>query len=341
MKPKGALAPVANSMEYFLRELPYLHDKIYSEENLNFAEQKKFLVYPSDGRDNILGALVIAANYIIPEVTVFFRNSLFRGNRTMKMSTDALHAFNSPNMAPLATIGINIEVDYKSIFRPDTIEKFNVHSYLNPNVSLLRLFPNITIQAVKAYLQPPTEGIVLQTYGAGNIPSNRDDITQALKSATDRGVLIVNCTQCIEGSVSAVYETGMVLSEAGVIPGSDMTPEAALTKLSYVLSKTEWDIETKRKMMQKNIRGELTSEEKEVKGKMLKDILQVQDEPRLEQIMVPAFAVAKGELKRLKSFHLAGATLSEPDFCDNTALHIVSKKFGIFIMSFLPAVLYE
>ena len=167
-----------------------------------------------------------------------------------------------------------------------TIDKFRVHSSLNRNVCLLRLFPSITIQTVRALLHPPIEGVILQTYGSGmfpvfcyvsalstvqvsfaywyffhisgNVPTNRQDLLDELCQAAEKGVLIINTTQCCHGTVSAIYETGAALLEAGVIPGADMTPEAALTKLSYVLSKDEWDLDTKRQMMMTSLRGELT-----------------------------------------------------------------------------------
>ncbi|CAG2114109.1 unnamed protein product, partial [Medioppia subpectinata] len=200
----------------------------------------------SDGRENLLNSLIIAGNYCIPEVTILFNNKLMRGNRTCKVSTSHLDAFDSPNMAPLVTIGITINVDWNSVFRWPTVAKFCVHSILSPNVGLLRLFPSISLETVRAFLTHPIEGVVLQTYGAGNAPSNRRDILEEFRKATDRGVIIVNITQCWSGQVVASYETGNALVEAGVISGSDMTPEACLTKLSYVLSKQEWDNKQKR-----------------------------------------------------------------------------------------------
>lgn len=156
---------------------------------------------------------------------------------------------------------------------------------MNPNVASLRLFPGITDSTIRTFLAPPIQGVVLETYGAGNAPSTRADLIAALKEANDRGVVIVNCTQCKQhvlilrldikielgtrtltlllsfigkrGLVTDVYQTGKVLYNAGVIPGNDMTPECALTKLSYLLGHN-LPIPKVREMMTKNLRGELT-----------------------------------------------------------------------------------
>jgi 60kDa lysophospholipase len=239
----------------------------------------------SDGKDNFMSALILAGNYVIPgkrpqffdsphshihffflfiEVCVFFNSKLFRGNRTIKVSSEHLDAFNTPNVPWLAKIGINVEIDYRLIFRPCGVEKFKVHPHLDEFVGLLRIFPSISTATIIAFLQPPMNGVVLQTFGSGNMPSNREDLKDALKAAAVRGVILVNCTQCTTGSVSEIYETGC-LKDCGVIPGYDMTPEAALTKLSYVLSKDDWSLETKKMMMQSSLRGELTSGRIEMK----------------------------------------------------------------------------
>ncbi|EDO48620.1 predicted protein [Nematostella vectensis] len=211
----------------------------------------------NDGRDNLLGALMIAGHYIIPEVGLYFGGCLYRGNRATKVDAGSFSAFDSPNLPPLVTMTVKIDVQWDAIFRCNNTTSFTVHTKMNPNIGLLRLFPGITAMTVKSFLQPPMQGVVLQTYGAGNAPNNRSDLINEIKQATDRGVIIVNCTQCIHGPVVDAYATGRTLIDAGVVPGSDMTPEAALTKLSYVLGHDHLTVKERQELMRRNLRGEL------------------------------------------------------------------------------------
>ncbi|KAG6865920.1 hypothetical protein C0991_010421 [Blastosporella zonata] len=128
---------------------------------------------------------------------------------------------------------------------------------MSPHVATLRLFPGIAAATIRAFFLPPIRGVILETFGAGNAPQ-RADLMQALKEACDRGVIVVAITQCTKGSVSDVYETGRTLLQAGVVSGNDMTPECALTKLSYLLSKQELSIDEVRDLMTTSLRGELT-----------------------------------------------------------------------------------
>ncbi|KAK9679118.1 hypothetical protein K7432_016407 [Basidiobolus ranarum] len=211
----------------------------------------------NDGVENLLGALTIAGHFVIPEVCIYFNNKLFRGNRCSKVDAVNFDAFDSPNMKPLVEIGINIDVNWAEVLRPSAINKFHTHKDMNPNVACLRLFPGITEASVRAFLAHPIQGVVLETFGAGNAPSNRPELINALEEASNRGVVIVNCTQCKRGSVSDAYEVAKPLIRAQVVPGGDMTPECALTKLSYLLGRG-FTPEQCRELIGKSLRGELT-----------------------------------------------------------------------------------
>ncbi|GBE81772.1 PREDICTED: 60 kDa lysophospholipase-like [Sparassis crispa] len=211
----------------------------------------------NDAVENLLGALVIAGHYIIPECCLFFNHTLYRGNRVSKFSSYDFNAFVSPNFPPLVNVGIDIVVNWNDVIRQTSLRRFRSHKYMSPHVATLRLFPGITAATVRAFLAPPTQGVVLETFGSGNAPQ-RSDLIDALKEACDRRVVIVSISQCAKGSVSDAYESGRSLLMSGVLPGGDMTPECALTKLSYLLSKPELSTVEVRSLISMPLRGELT-----------------------------------------------------------------------------------
>jgi L-asparaginase len=212
----------------------------------------------NDARENLITALLIAANYKIPEVCLCFGDKLLRGNRAVKVDADSFDAFESPNFPALGTVGIEININWDLVLPPpNTPEHLTVNALDEARVAGLRLFPGISIDIIKNFLQPPIRGLILQTYGMGNAPENLKLIS-ALKAANDRGVVIVNCTQCLKGTVNMEdYATGAALAKAGVISGFDMTLEAALAKLSFLLNQ-KLSVTKIKKMMQTNLRGELT-----------------------------------------------------------------------------------
>ncbi|XP_048244492.1 L-asparaginase-like isoform X1 [Haliotis rufescens] len=292
----------------------------------------------SDGRDNFLSSLIIAGNYCIPEVLVCFNEKVFRGNRTIKNDSTSFSAFKSPNMAPIVTLEIDISVDWAGVFRSGTTEKFRVATNFCPNVGLLRIFPGITAQTVRAFMQPPMQGVVLQTYGAGNAPDNRQDLLQLFREATNWGIIIINITQCTHGRVSTSYATGKALRETGVIPGGDMTPEAALAKLGYILGKDSWSLDKKRKMMSRNLRGEMTTSIQEEISIMDHELIESvartlslssKDEiVKLRDALYPNLmcaAACTGDVQALEKLRQTGGNISAANQDGRTALHVACR----------------
>ncbi len=216
----------------------------------------------SDGRDNLIASMMIASEGVVKEVSLFFSNVLLRGNRSIKLSSDGLIAFQSPNLEPLATVGIDINYNY-SLLLGSNISRapgtpLSVSHIKDLSIGVIKLFPGINFNMFAPVASEGTDGLILETFGAGNIPSNDNTLPEVIKTALEHGTAIVVCTQCPKGSARlGTYETGAALKRAGVISGSDMTTEAAVTKLMWLLSRDISGDEL-RAAMESDIRGELS-----------------------------------------------------------------------------------
>jgi L-asparaginase len=234
----------------------------------------------TDAKENLITSLQLAVEQdqdgpIIKEVCIYFEYQLYRANRTAKMNAERFEAFSSPNYPPLAISGVNLNIDKSLLwkwqvedpaFAKAEQEKTPV---LDPNrmryrpklvdrVVVLKLFPGITEEVVRAICQiNGLEGIVLETYGSGNAPTQKWFVN-ILKEALEKGVRVVNVTQCIGGAVAmGKYETSIQLQEIGLVSGKDITTEAALAKMMYLLQHTDSPASF-RKYFETSLRGEIT-----------------------------------------------------------------------------------
>lgn len=190
----------------------------------------------SDGRENLITSLMLAAEPGWNEVGVVLGGALLRGNRTTKVSTDGFDAFASPNLPPLAEVGVELSWR-RELLLPPSQGPLTVHRLRDVDVVALRLFPGITGETLRNVLRDPVRGLVLETYGSGNAPSRDPALRAALSEAVQRGVVVVAVSQCLRGGVRmGAYAAGRWLSEVGVVSGGDMTAEAALAKLLVLLS---------------------------------------------------------------------------------------------------------
>ena len=244
----------SDTMAYTASALSFLLDNLCKPIILT-GSQLPIGIRRTDAKENLITAIEIAATGNTPEVCVYFEYKLLRGNRTVKINAEHFEAFDSPNFPPLAEAGVKIKYHKKINCKIENPLK--VHENMSTSVALLKLYPGIPLEVVKSLLNSNCKGIVLETFGSGNA-STDNEFLSALESAVNNGKIILNISQCLAGAVSqGLYETSSQLEKLGVVSGKDMTTEAALTKMMFLLAQDLTVKELKRKLTN-SLRGELT-----------------------------------------------------------------------------------
>ena len=211
----------------------------------------------SDARDNLISSIIIAGEGIVKEVCLCFGGKLLRGNRATKTSADRLVAFDSPNYPYLAEIGITVKYN-PTAFEKHSGKALEYRPFSPVPIGVLKIFPGMQFGLFESIITEKLSGVVLETFGAGNIPNGGDDLLPIIKKAFKAGAVVTVCSQCVAGAVSlGTYETSSALKKAGAVSGKDMTTESAVAKLYHLFS-MGYDTNKIKSLMEENLVGELT-----------------------------------------------------------------------------------
>jgi len=217
----------------------------------------------TDAKENMITAIEIAAAQkndqpMVSEVCIYFEYKLFRANRTTKTSAEQFEAFTSPNYPDLAESGVHLKFNQNALLKQEKSKKLIYRKIQKHNIVLLKLFPGVTEEVVRhAFNTPNLEGVIIEAYGSGNAPTEKWFIN-LLKENLDKGLPIIDVTQCVAGSVMlGKYETSIQLLKMGLVNGYDITTESAITKLLYLLSTDDTNGNLK-EIFETSIRGEIS-----------------------------------------------------------------------------------
>lgn len=211
----------------------------------------------NDALDNLITSMIIAGFHPVPEVCIYFNGRLLRGNRSRKVKATGLDAFDSPNFPWLGQVGIHFEL-HKSLIRNAGNPEFQAINYRDEAVLILPIYPGMPTTLVDRMLSAEqTAGVIVQSYGVGNLPDSNRALMKSFARATEAGKVLINISSCLQGDVlQGTYATSSALDEIGMISGGNMTPEAAFSKLHSLLA-TVSDRTQVRLRMQQNLCGEM------------------------------------------------------------------------------------
>ncbi|MBR7162425.1 MAG: asparaginase [Clostridia bacterium] len=211
----------------------------------------------SDARDNLISSVIIAGDSIVKEVCLCFGGKLLRGNRSTKTSADTLVAFDSPNYPHLAEIGIAVKYNHSALSKQNG-SSLEYLPFSAVPIGVLKIFPGMQFGLFEDIITDKLSAVVLETFGAGNIPHSGDDLLPIIKKAFKAGAVVVVCSQCVAGSVTlGAYQTSTALKNAGAVSGKDMTTESAVAKLYHLFS-MGYTTDKIKSLMEQDLAGELT-----------------------------------------------------------------------------------